>query len=127
MESSEDKKEHRVSSPSVDKLVVSTSSSIEITKTVTEDGAIHKITENFSAFDFYSCEEAIKRLNDYLDSELDPAERADVLKHLQMCSPCLERFDFEQSLLDTLRKCFCNKTAPSSLKKRLAEAMKKPD
>ena len=32
--------------------------------------------------DFYSCEEAVKRLNEYLDHEMTPEERVVVLKHL---------------------------------------------
>jgi len=51
------------------------------------------------AFDYYSCEEAVKRLNDYLDRELTEKEREDVIKHLQICRPCLEKFSFEENLI----------------------------
>ena len=44
--------------------------------------------------DFYSCEEAVKRLNEYLDHEMTDEERVVVLKHLEICRPCLRRFTF---------------------------------
>ncbi len=54
--------------------------------------------------DFYSCEEAVKRLNEYLDHEMTAEERVVVLKHLEICRPCLARFSFEQTLVVTLRQ-----------------------
>lgn len=54
--------------------------------------------------DFYSCEEAVKRLNEYLDHEMTPEERVVVLRHLEICRPCLARFTFEQTLVVTLRQ-----------------------
>ncbi|HEY3328520.1 MAG TPA: zf-HC2 domain-containing protein [Capsulimonadaceae bacterium] len=72
------------------------------------------------SFDFYSCEEAVKRLNDYLDHELDPAERDDVVKHLKLCKPCLERFSFEQSLIVSLKTKVQKFCAPTELKSRLS-------
>ena len=54
--------------------------------------------------DFYSCEEAVKRLNEYLDHEMTPEERIVVLKHLEICRPCLKRFSFEQTLVVSLRQ-----------------------
>src|SRR5580658_1335522 len=53
--------------------------------------------------DYYSCEEAIKRLNEYLDHQLTQEERAVVIKHLEICKPCLSRFSFEQTLIISLR------------------------
>ena len=49
--------------------------------------------------DPYSCEEAVKRLNEYLDHELSDAERVIVVKHLEICRSCLGRFMFEQTLV----------------------------
>ena len=54
--------------------------------------------------DFYSCEEAVKRLNEYLDHEMTAEERVVVLRHLEICRPCLARFSFEQHLVVTLRQ-----------------------
>lgn len=69
--------------------------------------------------DPYSCEEAIKRLNDYLDHELSEAERVVVLKHLEICKPCLGRFTFEQTLVISLRQKLTRLRAPDSLREKL--------
>ena len=74
--------------------------------------------------DFYSCEEAITRLNDYLDHELTADERTDVMKHLQICQPCLERFRFEEVLLTQIRQRGVATVAPHSLRQRLGSALR---
>ena len=82
-------------------------------------------SETHMVFDFYSCEEAIKRLNDYLDHELSAEERQDVVKHLNICKPCLERFDFEESLVVSLRQKVKERICPNGLKDRLSKIIKK--
>ncbi len=69
--------------------------------------------------DPYSCEEAVKRLNDYLDHELSDAERVIVLKHLEICKPCLGRFTFEQTLIVSLRQKLTRLRAPDALRSKL--------
>jgi anti-sigma factor (TIGR02949 family) len=77
-----------------------------------------------SSFDYFSCEEAIKRLNDYLDSELNPAEKEDVMRHLKVCQPCLERFHFQKVLIISLREKMRHVIAPTTLKDKLSALMK---
>jgi anti-sigma factor (TIGR02949 family) len=125
MGSSKDKKLADLCSMASGDTVVNQTTSVEITHSVVgSDGEVHTVTESINTFDFYSCEEAIKRLNEYLDAELEPAEREDVLKHLQICAPCLERFHFEKSLIKTLRIKVETRMAPLKLKERLAALMK---
>lgn len=69
--------------------------------------------------DPYSCEECIKRLNDYLDHELSEGERGVVLKHLEICKPCLGRFTFEQTLMVSLRQKITFIRAPETLREKL--------
>ena len=69
--------------------------------------------------DFYSCEAAIRRLNEYLDHELSDSERVIVLKHLEFCRPCLSRFTFEQTLVITLRQKSLLQCAPAALREKL--------
>ena len=76
--------------------------------------------------DFYSCEEAIKRLNDYLDHELTDQERVIVLKHLEICKPCLGRFTFEQTLIVSLRMRLAAVCAPAPLKEKLRNLLRNP-
>ena len=51
---------------------------------------------------------------------LQPEERADVMKHLQICKPCLERFSFEEGLVVSIRQKMVKLCAPSALKARLS-------
>lgn len=44
------------------------------------------------------CEEAIKRLNDYIDNYLQHNRKDELEKHLASCIGCTQRFEFQQSL-----------------------------
>jgi mycothiol system anti-sigma-R factor len=44
------------------------------------------------------CEEALRRLFDYLDAELDPEPRREVAQHLAQCRSCFSRLEFEKRL-----------------------------
>ncbi len=77
------------------------------------------ISMDCSGIDFYSCEEAVKRLNEYLDQELNEVERVVVLKHLEICRPCLRRFTFERTLVISLRQKISVLCVPPTLKAKL--------
>ena len=47
----------------------------------------------------YTCEEAFRRLDDYLDRELSSEETALVHEHLEICAGCAREFNFEASVL----------------------------
>ena len=76
--------------------------------------------------DYYSCEEAMKRLNEYLDHQLTEEERVVVVKHLEICKPCLSRFSFEETLLVSIRTKLCKICAPQQLKDRLRGILRSP-
>ena len=77
-----------------------------------------------TGFDYYSCEAAIERLNEYLDHELSPEERSVVVKHLEICEPCLERFSFEENLITSLRVKMQAICCPHALKSKLSALVK---
>ncbi len=77
------------------------------------------VCAGLSGADFYSCEEAIKRLNEYLDHQLSPAEAIVVMRHLEICRPCLRRFTFEQTLVVSLRQKANASAMPSALRDKL--------
>ena len=77
--------------------------------------------------DPYSCEEAIRRLNDYLDHELSETERVVVLKHLEICKPCLGRFTFEQTLVVSLRQKLTRLRAPETLRSKLQSLLRQQE
>jgi len=66
--------------------------------------------------DFYSCEEALQRLDEYLDHELTIEEREVVVKHLEICKPCFNKFTFEQTLIVSLRAKLGSLCMPQPLK-----------
>lgn len=70
--------------------------------------------------DYYSCEEAVKRLNEYLDHQLTDAERVVVMRHLEICRPCLRRFTFEQTLVISLRQKVALLCAPVAVREKLS-------
>lgn len=45
-----------------------------------------------------ACNESIKNLYQYLDSELDTATADEIRRHLDDCQPCWDSFDFERRL-----------------------------
>jgi anti-sigma factor (TIGR02949 family) len=77
--------------------------------------------------DYYSCEEAVRRLNEYLDHQLTEAERVVVLKHLEICRPCLKRFSFEQTLVISLRQRVLHLCAPAALREKLHSLLREKE
>lgn len=73
--------------------------------------------------DRYTCEEVFRRLDDFLDRELDAREMKLVREHLEACALCAEEFAFEASLLDSLRPKLRRITAPSELIQRVARRL----
>jgi len=69
--------------------------------------------------DRYTCLETVRRLDDYLDRELSPAETTEVERHLQTCEGCLRRFQFEGAVLDDLRLKLRRVPVPENLEGRL--------
>ena len=87
-----------------------------------EPGEIHAKAVQTAAqigVDFYSCEEAVKRLNEYLDHQMSEEDRTVVLKHLEICKPCLTRFSFEQTLIISIRQKITHLCAPQALREKL--------
>lgn len=50
------------------------------------------------------CEHALRRLFDFLDHEIDAAERDAIERHLSTCRSCYSRASFERRLKDKLRE-----------------------
>lgn len=52
--------------------------------------------------DEIGCEEALRRLFEYLDRELDGARHAEMERHLKTCRSCYSRAEFEKRLKSKL-------------------------
>ena len=69
--------------------------------------------------DFNQCQEAVKRLNEYLSKELTPEEEAKVQEHLGQCQGCFKRFSFEEQLIKTIRDRAHQVVAPTQLREKI--------
>ena len=80
----------------------------------------------------FTCEEAFRRIDDYLDRELGPEETRLIEEHLAACASCLREFTYERSVLDGMKRKLRRVMVPRALMARiqaeLAEARERdPD
>jgi anti-sigma factor (TIGR02949 family) len=73
----------------------------------------------------YTCEEAFRRLDDYLDRELSVEETELVHEHLEICAGCAREFNFESSVLREVREKLRQIDVPVSLQARIVSALEK--
>ena len=74
-------------------------------------------------FDRYTCEEMLRRLDDYLDRELAPDELHRVEDHLKDCEACIREFGFEASVVRAVRAKLRNVEVPETLLDRVAMSL----
>jgi mycothiol system anti-sigma-R factor len=70
------------------------------------------------------CQEALARLEAFLDGELPGAELEDVRRHLTACYPCTDRVSFEEQLRAIVRR-ECVELPPPSLVARIREHLQR--
>ena len=81
-----------------------------------------------SAVDRYTCEEVVRRLNDYLDRELSPAEMVLIKEHLYTCAQCASAHAFEARALQELKSKLRRIDVPQSLVEKVAAILSnRPD
>ena len=73
----------------------------------------------------YTCEEAFRRLDDYLDRELSSEETVLVREHLEICAGCAREFNFEASILKGVRQTLRQIDMPESLQLRVLSVLEK--
>jgi anti-sigma factor (TIGR02949 family) len=77
--------------------------------------------------DRLTCEEAFRRLDDYLDRELSPDEMRRIEEHLRVCEVCTSEFVFEASVLTGVRGKLQSIAAPPDLLARIAARLPPPE
>jgi anti-sigma factor (TIGR02949 family) len=77
-----------------------------------------------SALNRYTCEEAFRRLDDYLDRELGAEEMTLVREHLEICAGCAREFTFEQSLVNGVRHKLRQIDVPKDLQARVLSLLR---
>ncbi len=62
-----------------------------------------------------NCEEAFRRLDDFLDRRLTPDEMRIIQEHLDICAWCTREFSFEASVLQGVKRKVRQLDAPTDL------------
>jgi anti-sigma factor (TIGR02949 family) len=75
----------------------------------------------------FTCEEAFRRLDDYLDRELRDEEMALVREHLETCAACTQEFAYEASVLTEVRRKIQRVDVPADLVERLARQLREAE
>jgi anti-sigma factor (TIGR02949 family) len=75
----------------------------------------------------YTCEEAFRRLDDYLDRELSAEEMVLVREHLEICAGCAREFNFEASVLKGVGEKLQQIDLPDGLQARILGMLKPQD
>lgn len=70
--------------------------------------------------DRYGCEEAFRRLDDYVDRELSADEIRLVGKHLETCATCAAEFTFEDRVIACVRRKVQRISMPKDLMTRIS-------
>jgi len=76
-----------------------------------------------AALDRYTCEDAFRRLDDYLDRELSPREVDLVREHLELCAACASEYQFEEGVIRQVREKLARLPAPEGLLSRIAASL----
>jgi len=71
------------------------------------------------------CREVFRRLDDYLDRELTPAEIVLVERHLEVCAVCAREFRFEATVLDHVRGKVRRLSVPAGLYARVWDRIRR--
>lgn len=66
-----------------------------------------------------TCEEAFRRLDDFLDRRLSLEDTKLVEEHLRVCEACTREFSFEASVLDGVKQKLRQLAVPPDLVSRI--------
>lgn len=66
-----------------------------------------------------TCEEAVKKLQEYIDKELDRASSEQLDKHLELCRICCDHMEFEKSMKKLVHESCFEARAPEFLKQKI--------
>lgn len=77
--------------------------------------------------DRVTCEEAFRRLDDFMDRELGTEEMRLIHEHLAICAQCTREFNFEISVVNGVRNKLSHIAAPAGLLARILASLNRPD
>jgi anti-sigma factor (TIGR02949 family) len=74
-----------------------------------------------------SCEEAVERVYEFLDGELDADMMESIGEHIGVCQRCYPYFNFERIFLDHIRSKGLRTEKSENLEQRIREALRDTD
>jgi mycothiol system anti-sigma-R factor len=66
-----------------------------------------------------TCGDALSRVYDYLDQEIDAASAVAIAGHLEACPDCAEQYRLEQVVKALVHRTCCEERAPEALRIRI--------
>jgi mycothiol system anti-sigma-R factor len=64
------------------------------------------------------CSEVLERIFDFIDNELDRADKSEIQHHLDECLPCLQKYDLERTVKALVARS-CSEHAPEALREKV--------
>lgn len=71
------------------------------------------------------CANALSKLYEFLDQELDAADADDIRHHLVACEPCLDAYDAETALRQLIKRGCGGEHAPEHLKAKVMAVLER--
>jgi anti-sigma factor (TIGR02949 family) len=71
----------------------------------------------------FNCAETFRRLQDFLDRRLTPAERSAVEVHLMECLVCAGEYRFEGKVIEEIRAALSRLDVPPQLFRKVQERL----
>lgn len=68
-----------------------------------------------------NCEEALKRLFEVVDKEVNQTDKKEILKHLEHCRHCMSRYEFEEMFKTFVSEKACIDCDSEKLKAKILE------
>jgi anti-sigma factor (TIGR02949 family) len=70
-----------------------------------------------------TCEEAVKKLHEYIDHELDQVSAEQVERHFELCRMCCDQMEFEKSMKKLIHEYCSGKRAPLFLREKIQDCL----
>lgn len=74
--------------------------------------------------DRFTCEQVFLRLDEYIDRELTADEMQLIHEHIAQCHWCLSAYEFQESVLSSVKAKLQRVQAPPDLMERISLALK---
>ncbi len=84
-------------------------------------GAAHREDEHSPSVS--ECSEALLRVFEFLDGEMEPADHAKIRAHLDACAECLRQYDLDQMVKFVVKRSCSQEQAPTRLRATILRSL----